>query len=475
MRNEQSIICGSLISILVIFACNLPANISNVSQPTAGLPQTSSSLPEIPVTLTESVPVTSTASGSVLHTKTPSLSGSPGKPTYDVDSSGTASEKRAPYGDSYDINRLERPFLQDMTYVPDLDIETFSLSSDIDFYYVSIDLVGGNPNNPLGIQYGVELDTNADGFGDFIILARQPFSTEWATSGVQVFSDSNHDTAGLSGDKSDAPISTNGYDKLIFDGSTQSNSDPDLAWVRINYSDAANVQFAFKKSWAGSSFMYGVLADAGLKDVGKLDYVDRFQESEAGSPVKDKKYYPLGALFAVDNTCREVFGFKPNGYEPMICPKDQPNPTKKPTLIPGTPFIPPILICLSKGTLIETPNGEIPVEELKAGDFVWTVDRNGTRVIAPIVRVSHTNVIANHMMAHIKLEDGRELLVSPGHPTTDGRFLGDLKPGDMLDGAPITQTELVPYNGSATYDLLPSAGTGFYWANGILIGSTLAK
>ena len=40
------------------------------------------------------------------------------------------------------------------------------------------------------------------------------------------------------------------------------------------------------------SFMYGALADAGLKDVPKLDYVDRFTEAEAGSPVKDKQYYP---------------------------------------------------------------------------------------------------------------------------------------------------------------------------------------
>ncbi len=27
----------------------------------------------------------------------------------------------------------------------------------------------------------------------------------------------------------------------------------------------------------------------------------------------------------------------------------------------------------------------------------------------------------------------------------------------------------------ATYDLLPSGGTGFYWANGVLLASTLAN
>jgi hypothetical protein len=35
--------------------------------------------------------------------------------------------------------------------------------------------------------------------------------------------------------------------------------------------------------------------------------------------------------------------------------------------------------------------------------------------------------------------------------------------------------ELFPYDHPATYDLLPSGATGFYWADGILIGSTLAN
>ncbi|MFN8381349.1 MAG: hypothetical protein U0V02_05385 [Anaerolineales bacterium] len=55
-----------------------------------------------------------------------------------------------------------------------------------------------------------------------------------------------------------------------------------------------------------------------MKDVTKLDYVDRFTEQEAGSPVKDKRFYPLQALFAVDNTCQEVIGFTPTGYEPKL-------------------------------------------------------------------------------------------------------------------------------------------------------------
>ena len=54
-------------------------------------------------------------------------------------------------------------------------------------------------------------------------------------------------------------------------------------------------------------------------------------------------------------------------------------------------------------------------------------------------------------------------------------MLGDLKAGDVLDGARVMQSELVPYDQPATYDILPSGSTGFYWANGVLIGSTLAN
>jgi hypothetical protein len=115
---------------------------------------------------------------------------------------------------------------------------------------------------------------------------------------------------------------------LIFDGSV-GGADPDIAWVRINAGVQATVQFAFKRSWSGSVFMLGVLADAGWKDPGKLDYVDRLPIAEAGSPVKDNQNYPLKGLFLVDNTCRDAFGFEPTRYEPQICPVE-PTPTRGP-------------------------------------------------------------------------------------------------------------------------------------------------
>jgi hypothetical protein len=130
-------------------------------------------------------------------------------------------------------------------------------------------------------------------------------------------------------------------------------------------------------------------------------------------------------------------------------------------------------ICLARQTRIDTPGGSAAVQDLQAGDIVWTVDATGARVSAPILKTVRVFVPANHQMVHVVLQDGRELWASPGHPTSDGGILADLKPGDFLGGAAITGFERVVYDQPATYDLLPSGGTGFYWANGILLASTL--
>jgi hypothetical protein len=52
--------------------------------------------------------------------------------------------------------------------------------------------------------------------------------------------------------------------------------------------------------------------------------------------------------------------------------------------------------------------------------------------------------------------------------------LGSLAVGDELDGSRVTFWELIAYGGARTYDLLPAGKTGMYWANEILLSSTLA-
>lgn len=276
----------------------------------------------------EPPPPEATATVEIIHKDVPPGSVPFGFLVYDVPSKDTAPEKRAPYGDSYKINRLERPFLQDMTYVPDLDIKTFNFLQSGAWTFVSIELIGTNPNNELGIQYAVEIDKDRDGFGDYIILAKPPFSQEWSTDRVQVWQDQDHDTGGLSSVKSDAPLDGDGYEKLLFDSGI--GDDPDLAWVRINAGTRSTVQFAFKRAFPASSYMLGVLADAGMKDQTKLDYVDRFTESDAGSPIRGNDYYPLNMLWGVDNTCRDAMNFELTGLEPQSCPREEPTGTPRP-------------------------------------------------------------------------------------------------------------------------------------------------
>lgn len=331
MKNpSKTFVAVVSILVFVLSSCNLPGGQPAAPTTTAAVPVVIT--PSLTATLEPTLAPTLTGSPTAMiilptptiyvpHVFIPSTSIKMGELIHDAISLDTALENRAPYGDSFQINRFERPFTQDMTYIPDVDIASFNLGRDEKFYYVSIELVGKNPNNPMGIHYAVELDTDADGFGDFVIAAHPPYSAEWSTSNVVVAQDSNHDTGGLSAEKSDAPLPGDGYDEIIFDGSIGLGKDSDLAWVRVNAGQYATVQFAFKIGLAENRFMLGVLADAGLKDIEQLDYADRFTEEQAGSPVGGDKFYPLKALFAVDNVCREAYGFSGTGEEPQRCPK----------------------------------------------------------------------------------------------------------------------------------------------------------
>ena len=130
--------------------------------------------------------------------------------------------------------------------------------------------------------------------------------------------------------------------------------------------------------------------------------------------------------------------------------------------------------CLSFSSKIATPHGEVNVVDLKVGDIVWTVDATGGRAVRPLIRVSRVPVL-NHHVVHLILTDGRVLNISAPHPTADGRTVGDLEVGEAYNGSIVRSAALKAYEGSATYDILPAGDTGYYWANGILMGSTLKQ
>jgi hypothetical protein len=138
---------------------------------------------------------------------------------------------------------------------------------------------------------------------------------------------------------------------------------------------------------------------------------------------------------------------------------------------PGRPKNCPI--CLAYGVLISTPAGPVPVQGVYPGMTVWTTDLDGRRIRGVVLQVGSMLAPIGHVVVQLTLDDGRTVVASPGHPTADGRRFGDLRPGDTLDGSRVVRTALIPYM-AATYDLLPSGPTGTYFADGVLLGSTLA-
>ena len=131
-------------------------------------------------------------------------------------------------------------------------------------------------------------------------------------------------------------------------------------------------------------------------------------------------------------------------------------------------------ICLAQWARIASPAGDLPVATVHPGALVWTLDARGRRVAVPVLLVGHTPTPAGHQVVHLVLADGRSVDVSPGHPLADGRTVGDLAPGDRADGSVVVSAARRSYDGAATWDLLPAGPTHVYWADGVLLESTLA-
>ncbi len=243
-------------------------------------------------------------------------------------------------GDDFAHNQFERPLDPALAYRPDIDILGASLALDSRWMYIAIQLDGTDTGKEtLDANYGVELDVNLDGRGDFVIWARPPFSTTWSRDTLTVYGTSTNMVGGTHPLLSDAPWKGETYNKILFDEKT--SPDMNAAWVRVSPKDPKILEIAISPDiiQKPSRFLWGAWADDGLKDPTRFDYNDVFTKKEAGSPYKWDPEYPPKALLAVDNTCRAPYGFKPNGSLPGLC-ESQPapgpkGPTPTRTLIPG--------------------------------------------------------------------------------------------------------------------------------------------
>jgi hypothetical protein len=257
----------------------------------------------------------------VAHLLTPGTPSGASRTVTDLSSLATSAERRAAGGEAYQLNRFERPFFAEgMEYLPDVDLIGAKIKIAAPWVYATLTLAGERPAGIGQTLYGVEFDTNRDGRGEFLIWGASPAGSAWTSDGVQVWKDSNHDVGGPTPVQSDAPWTNgDGYEEKLFDSGQ--GADPDLAWIRKG-SAQDTIEIAFKYAAIGSSaqFFWNALADAGLRNPAWLDYNDRFTPADAGSPLIElTDFYPLQQLFALDNTCRDFYGFTPTGDEPGLC------------------------------------------------------------------------------------------------------------------------------------------------------------
>ncbi len=235
----------------------------------------------------------------------------------DASSAAYAAERRA-LAEDFDMNRFERPFTtSEMIYQPHLDLVRAELDARAPWFYVTLFLEALPPAGAAA-TYGVELDVNADGRGDWLILAHSTLPSDWSTDGVAVYRDANGDVGGARPLRADPqPQPVDGYETLVFDQGR--GEDPDAAWVRLA-PGGARIQIAFKQSLIpGESFLWSVLAQSGEFHPEWADYNDRFSLDEAGSPLKNSPAYPVKDLQGLDSTCRDAYGIATGGSEPGLC------------------------------------------------------------------------------------------------------------------------------------------------------------
>ncbi len=246
-----------------------------------------------------------------------------------------------PRGDDYFVNLYERPFnaeTQD-TYYPELDIRRADIGTDGTWLYVVLELNGGAlPAEPTA--YGVELDLDIDGRGDWLLWAQSPLGTTWQVEGVALYRDLDDDVGEVRACRNDPPQDGTSYEDQVFVAGQ--GLDPDAAWARWVPRGRPQVQFAllYDIIERDPAFMWWVWSDRQVQRPDWMDYHDHYTAEEAGSPFPPNPYFPARALARLDNTCHWVFGFQPTGNEPCICAGNFPTPTATPAPT-ATPTITP--------------------------------------------------------------------------------------------------------------------------------------
>jgi hypothetical protein len=284
-----------------------------------------------------------TPSPPVVHTLFPGEPPPPVRFMTDRSSAVLAGEHRS-IADDFNNGLFERPFTSlAMDYKGFLDLTRGEIASAGLWVYVTL-FLEGPPSAAEPASYGVEIDLDLDGRGDWLIVGAAPPSTTWTTDGVRAFQDTNNDVGAQVPVRSDPPAGAgNGYESLVFDQGI--GPDPDAAWIRLSPSNPNQVQIAFKPGLIGgdNEFLWWGWAFADPQPAWQ-DYQDHFTLAQAGSPLSESPQYPIKDLALIDSTCRWGFDFNPVGTEPGVCPvppTPTPTLTRTPTVTPSPTFAGP--------------------------------------------------------------------------------------------------------------------------------------
>ena len=229
-------------------------------------------------------------------------------------------------GDVYDFNLYERPFPEQSqnAFYPDLDIRYARLVRSGDWFFAALRLHGlPQGGTAPGGDYGVELDVDLDGRGEYLVWAKGPVPNTWTPQGIQVLRDAHPDVEGPRACTSDAPFRGDGYDQVRYTAEPATG----LAWLMWGWDREGGktypaVYLAFHRSLLDGhddKMLWQAWADGGLRQPAQMTYHDRYTRPEAGSPYRGDPDFPIRAIARVDNTCRAAFGFQPTGLEPCLC------------------------------------------------------------------------------------------------------------------------------------------------------------
>jgi len=273
--------------------------------------------PAATAAVTPTIKGTPGSGASLIETRPGSPHGSP-QIIHDQVCRQTAAEKKAPGGDEFTTGRFERPFDQNMNYLPALDIQRAELyRPENGWAYVSIILEDAPAPSPA--VYGIELDLNIDGRGDYLIQFPAPSTPDWSESGIKMWWDSDGDVGGQVINRSDRKgYKGSGFEALKIDSNAGKNKGK--IWTRLTDN---GIQAAIQEDLLGGSggkFTWQPFSEGQPYPSSQYDLNDYYPSGKAGSAIVGDSDYPLKELYAIDNTCKGLSGLTPSGAEQGVCP-----------------------------------------------------------------------------------------------------------------------------------------------------------